>query len=34
MIRSTHKCKSGKTGKGFVNSLINSHPFEARISNY
>ncbi|KAE9529178.1 hypothetical protein AGLY_011974 [Aphis glycines] len=29
MIRSTHKCKSGKTGKGFVNSLINSHPFEA-----
>ncbi|KAE9522496.1 hypothetical protein AGLY_017089, partial [Aphis glycines] len=29
MIRSTHKCKSGKTGKGFVNSLINSHLFEA-----
>ncbi|KAE9521510.1 hypothetical protein AGLY_018109, partial [Aphis glycines] len=23
-------CKSGKTGKGFVNSLINSQPFEAQ----
>lgn len=34
MTRSTRKCKSDKTGKGFVNSLINSLPFEAHVSGY
>ena len=33
-MRSTRKCKSNKTGKGFVNSLINSLPFEAHVSGY
>lgn len=34
MTRSTRKCKSNKTGKGFVNFLINSLPFEAHFSGY
>ncbi|KAL4107293.1 hypothetical protein QTP88_017660 [Uroleucon formosanum] len=34
MTHSTHKCKSVNTGKGFVNSLINSLPFEAHIPGY
>lgn len=34
MTCSTRKCKSVKTGKGFVNSLINSLPFEAHIPGY
>lgn len=34
MTRSTLKWKSDKTGKGFINSLINSLPFEAHIPGY
>jgi len=34
MTRSTRKCKAVKTGKGFLNSLINSLPFEAHIPGY
>jgi hypothetical protein len=31
---STRKCKSGKTGKGFLNFLINSLPVEAHVAGY
>jgi len=34
MIRSARKYKSSKTGKGFVNFLINSLPFEAHVPGY
>ncbi|KAF0749202.1 Uncharacterized protein FWK35_00015734 [Aphis craccivora] len=34
MTLSTHKLKSNKTGKEFVNSLINSLPVEAHVSGY
>ncbi|KAL4083525.1 hypothetical protein QTP88_028841 [Uroleucon formosanum] len=34
MTLSTHKCKSVKTGKIFVNFLINSLPFEAHVPGY
>jgi len=34
MKRSTRKCKSDKTGKGFVNFLINSLPVEAHVPGY
>lgn len=34
MIRSTRKCTSSKTGKGFVNFLINSLPVEAHVPGY
>ncbi|CAI6355737.1 unnamed protein product [Macrosiphum euphorbiae] len=34
MAGSTRKYNSNKTGKGFVNSLINSLPFEAHVSGY
>ena len=34
MTRSTREYKSDKTGKGFVNSLINSLPFEAHVPGY
>ena len=33
-MRSTRKCKSKKTGKGIVNSLINSLPFESHVPGY
>jgi len=33
-MRSTRKCKSDKTGKGFGNFLINSLPFETHIPGY
>ncbi|KAL4104248.1 hypothetical protein QTP88_019557 [Uroleucon formosanum] len=34
MTRSTREYKSDKAGKGFVNSLINSLPFEAHVPGY
>ncbi|KAL4084541.1 hypothetical protein QTP88_027489 [Uroleucon formosanum] len=34
MTRSTREYKSDKTGKGFVNSLINNLPFEAHVPGY
>ena len=34
MMRSTRKCKSKKTGKGIVNSIINSLPFETHVPGY
>jgi len=33
-MRSTHKLKSIKTGKGFLNSAINSLPFEVHVPGY